>query len=98
MILPYVTPEWAEVGDSPQAVFEFSLVCLENARDILLSLESEYRALFGRNLTLDRLPEAVILPLCPDKGHGMAYNTELPASVHLENDIQMLLRMRGFWK
>ena len=39
------------------------MCCLENARDILLTLETEYRALFARNLTLSRLSEAVILYL-----------------------------------
>ena len=55
-------------------------------------LEQEYRILYGRNLTLSRLPEAVILPLCPDKGMCLRYDPNLSASVYLENDLEQLLR------
>lgn len=94
LILPYAAP-WSAPGCSRQALFDLSLTCIENARDILLALETEYRALFERNLTLNRLSEAVILPLCPDKGGCMAYDPNLAASVYLENDIEMLLRTRN---
>ena len=59
-----------------------------------LVLESEYRRQFGRNLTLSRLNEAVILPLCPDKGSCLAYDPNLSPSVYLENDLHMLRRAR----
>ena len=49
-------------------------------------------ALYGRNLTLSRLPEAIILPLCPDKGTCLAYDPTLAASVYLENDLEQLMR------
>ncbi|MEG2204013.1 MAG: cytidyltransferase-related domain protein, partial [Oscillospiraceae bacterium] len=90
-ILPYAAPKLAD-DCPPRAVFELSLVCIENARDILLALEAEYRTLFGRNLTLSRLSEAVILPLVPDKGGCIAYDPHLAASVYLENDLELLLR------
>ena len=65
-ILPYAVPPFAkECGE--EAVFQLSRCCLESARDVIGTLEREYRALYGRNLTLGRLAEAVILPLCPDK-------------------------------
>ena len=62
------------------------------ARDVIGTLEREYRALYGRNLTLGRLAEAVILPLCPDKGTCLGYDPNLAASVYLENDLEQLLR------
>ena len=68
--------------------------CLENARDILLALETEYRSLYARNLTLARLGEAVILPLCPDKGPCMTYDLTRAASTYLDGDIEQLRRMR----
>ena len=40
--------------------------------------------------------EAVILPLCPDKGSCMEYDENLAASVYLENDLEMLGRMKKF--
>ena len=92
MILPYALPPLKEC--SREALFDFSACCIRNARDILLALEAEYRALFARNLTLSRLSEAVILPLCPDKGECVSYDPNLAASVYLENDLQMLYRTR----
>ena len=44
---------------------------------------------------ISRLSEAVILPLSPDKGSCMHYDPSLPASVFLQNDLEMLLRMRN---
>ena len=78
---------------SEEAVFQLSRVCLESARDVISVLEQEYRALYGRNLTLSRLPEAsIILPLCPDKGTCLDYDPNLAASVYLENDLEQLMR------
>lgn len=92
MILPYTLPPIRDC--SREAMFEFSACCIRNSRDIMLALEAEYRAQFARNLTLSRLPEAVILPLCPDKGDCVNYDPNLAASVYLENDLQMLYRTR----
>ena len=91
-ILPYAAPEYAGMDD--KTAWELSLCCLENARDILLALETEFRALYARNLTLSRLGEAVILPLCPDKGGCMTYDLSRAASTYLEGDIELLKRMR----
>ena len=93
LILPYAFPRfYKECGR--EAVFQFSRTCLENARDILLALENAYRERYARNLTLARLSEAVILPLSPDKGSALRYDPSLAASVCLENDLKLLLRMR----
>jgi len=90
-ILPYASPTFR--GEcSEQAIFALSRCCLENARDLMLVLEAEYRTLYARNLTLSRLPEAVILPLCPDKGACMSYDPNLAASVYLDNDLELLMR------
>ncbi len=94
MILPYASPELT--GCENGAIFDFSSCCIENALDMMRTLESEYRRVYARNLTLERLPEAVILPLCPDKGSCMEYNGNLAASVYLENDLEMLVRSKNF--
>lgn len=91
-ILPYAAPEYTGMDD--ETAWELSLCCLENARDILLALETEFRSLYARNLTLSRLGEAVILPLCPDKGGCMTYDLSRAASTYLEGDIELLKRMR----
>ena len=90
-ILPYTAPSYLkECGQ--EAVFQLSKTCLEGALEVFQALEQEYRNLYGRNLTLSRLPEAVILPLCPDKGTCLAYDPNLAASVYLENDLEQLMR------
>ena len=90
-ILPYAVPSYqAECGRD--AVFQLSRTCLECALDVIRTLEQEYRVLYGRNLTLSRLPEAIILPLCPDKGTCLHYDPNLAPSVYLENDLEQLLR------
>ena len=91
-ILPYAAPEFSPMDG--RTAWELSLCCLENARDILLALETEFRSLYARNLTLNRLGEAVVLPLCPDKGGCITYDVSRAASVCLEGDIELLKRMR----
>ena len=90
-ILPYAKPTFQDECGR-EAVFQLSRACLEGALDVIRTLEQEYRILYGRNLTLARLPEAVILPLCPDKGTCLRYDSSLSASVYLENDLEQLLR------
>ena len=53
-IFPYAAPDLSE-DCADGSTYHLSLCCLENARDILLTLETEYRALYARNLTLSRL-------------------------------------------
>ena len=93
-IFPYAAPDFSE-DCADGSTYKLSLCCLENARDILLTLETEYRALYARNLTLSRLSEAVVLPLCPDKGGCMAYDPSRAASTYLDNDIEMLKRLKA---
>ncbi|MBD5162681.1 MAG: cytidyltransferase-related domain protein [Oscillibacter sp.] len=96
-IFPYAAPDFSE-DCADGSTYHLSLCCLENARDILLTLETEYRALYARNLTLSRLGEAVILPLCPDKGSCMSYDLNRAASTYLDNDIEMLRRLQANFK
>lgn len=91
-IMPYASLEFSPIA--PDVALELSLCCLENARDILLAVEAEYRAVYVRSLTLGRLGEAVILPLCPDKGACMNYDIHRAPSSYLEGDIELLKRMK----
>ena len=77
-----------------EAVFDYSMTCLENARDILKVLEQEYQATFERKLTLKRLGEVITYPRRPDIGNGISYDENLAPSAYLENDIEKLIRMR----
>nr|MBQ6241281.1 cytidyltransferase-related domain protein [Lachnospiraceae bacterium] len=93
-ILPYAAPPFRNEC-SPESVLALSRCCLESARELMLVLEQVYRETFARNLTLSRLSEAVILPLCPDKGADLHYDASLAASVYLENDLEQLMRGAG---
>ena len=91
LIRPYAEPEFGP-DCTQEAVLEVSRCCIENAHELMLMLEQVYREHFSRNLTLSRLSEAVILPLCPDKGACLQYDPNLAASVYLENDLEQLMR------
>ncbi|MBR0598904.1 hypothetical protein [Sinanaerobacter chloroacetimidivorans] len=94
LILPYAAPNF--LADAPKAAFyHYSMTCLENAKAILSVLEEEYQSIFERNLTLNRLSEAIVSPRCPDKGVYMSYDQNLPPSIYLANDIEKLKRLRN---
>ncbi|MBN7772899.1 nicotinate-nicotinamide nucleotide adenylyltransferase [Clostridium aminobutyricum] len=94
LILPYTAPTFLSNEDR-KAVFNFSLTCLKNARNILKALEEEFQQTFERNLTLSRLSEAIISPRYPDKGLCVSYDENLAPSVYISNDIEKLMRLRN---
>jgi nicotinic acid mononucleotide adenylyltransferase len=94
LILPYVAPNF--MMDLPRtALYDFSLTCLENTKNILTALEEEYQQVFERNLTLNRLSEAVISPRYPDKGLNMNYDMNIAPSVYVQNDIEHLKQLEN---
>jgi hypothetical protein len=94
LILPYAAPTFL-INESREAVFNFSLTCLENARNILKALEEEFQEVFERNLTLNRLSEAITSPRYPDKGRCVRYDENLAPSVYISNDIEKLMRLKN---
>jgi len=95
LILPYTYPTYLKkCGPGPS--YRFSQTCLQNTLEIMVALESAYRRRFARNLTLSRLSEVIVLPLCPDKGN-LQYITNLPVSTYLENDLAALKRMENLF-
>lgn len=96
MILPYCYPEHLKKC-GPGAAYRFSRTCLENTGEIMTSLEAAYRKTFARNLTLRRLGEAVVLPLCPDKGN-LVYDSGQAVSAYLQNDLSALARLRNLFE
>ena len=94
LILPYVAPNF--MMDLPRnALYDFSMTCLENTRNILSVLEEEYQLIFEKNLTLNRLSEAVFSPRYPDKGLNMNYDMNHPPSMYVVNDIEHLKRLEN---
>lgn len=91
-ILPYTSPTFID-GASKASIYNMSQVAIENAVDILSTLENEYHLLNGRNLTLAHLGEVFISPRCPDQGRNMEYNLNLSPSGFLQNDLELLKRL-----
>ncbi len=97
LILPYTAPTFL-AGASNRDMYEYSMVCLENAHSILRTLEEEYQAEFERKLTLKRLGEVITQPKRPDLGGHVAYDENVAASVYVEKDMQRLLRLRRLFR
>lgn len=97
LILPYVMPGFIR-NASKESIYDLSMVCLQNAKEILQVLEQEYQELYQRNLTLGRLSEVVIWPRIPDKGSCVKYHYHLPASTYVENDMEQLIRLEHLVK
>lgn len=93
MMLPYMVPHFL-ADRTIESVYEYSIVCLKNARDIMKVLEEEYQKLYERNLTLSRLSEVILSPTIPEKGAFISYNMKLPASVYISNDLERLRRLK----
>lgn len=94
LIEPYVAPAFLGQAEK-ETIYQFSLTCLENARDILTVLEEEYQVLYEKNLTLKRLGEVVISSRSPDQGDCLSYDLNLAPSVYVANDIEKLKRLRN---
>ena len=93
LILPYTTPQFIH-KDGMHSAYEYSMTCLENARDILRVLEREYQTTFEKKLTLKRLGEVIRNPRIPDSGIGVEYDETLAPSVYVENAIEQLIRLK----
>lgn len=91
-ILPYEIPGFVKQA-SPGAFYELSRVCMENARDIYRVLEMEYRRLYGRQLTLDRIGEVAAEPRYPDSIGLNREKLQQPPSRLLEEELDKLSRL-----
>lgn len=94
LILPYKYPHYLH-GATEASVRHLSAVALENAYDIVSCLEQRYQKLFSTSLTLKRLGEVFHWPRLPDKGRHLQYDTRMPASAYIGDDIQLLMRISG---
>jgi hypothetical protein len=92
LILPYTSPTFISDA-SNKSLYQLSETCLENAIDIMTTLEEEYQAVHERSLTLDLLGEVINPPRCPDHGNNMEYDLNLNPSRYLYNDLELLKRL-----
>jgi len=93
LILPYAFPSF--IKNVPgKVIYEFSKVCLENALNIMNTLEEEFQINQQKKLTLNRLGKVIIYPRCPDQGENIEYNLNISPSYYLLNDLELLERNR----
>ncbi len=97
LILPYVAPHFIK-DTNKEKIYDLSMTCLENARDITKTIEKEYQKIYERTLTLGRLGEITISPRFPYKGSNMHYDYNKKTSLYIENDIEELKRLRKIIK
>lgn len=92
LILPYTSPTFIK-GVSPESLYNLSMICIENALDILKVLEMTYQKINERKLTLSLLGEVFLYPRCPDQGKHISYDYNINPSTHLEKDLELLKRL-----
>lgn len=96
-ILPYTSPSFMKDA-AKDVIYDLSMLCLENAKDISKALEREYKNIFDKNLVLKNLCEVLITPRCPVKGKNLYYDLNQKISDYIENDIKNLVRIGNIVK
>lgn len=97
LLLPYAVPSF--LGDiSGSSLYDYSMTCLENAGEILKTLEEEYQKEFEQKLTLKRLGEVIVDPKRPEVNEHIKYDENMAASAYIEMDREKLVRMRKMFK
>lgn len=91
-ILPYEVPGYLK-EISMEALYRYSCVCLENARDIFRTLEENYRKTYGRLLTMGRIGEVIEQPRYPETIRMDREKLRLLPSVMLEDELEKLRRL-----
>lgn len=92
LILPYYSPMYIS-GAKNEAIYNLSMVSLQNAKSILLALENEYQELYEKKLTVKRLGEVLISPRLPYLGENIYYDLNKEASQFMDASIEMLLKL-----
>jgi nicotinic acid mononucleotide adenylyltransferase/HD superfamily phosphodiesterase len=92
LILPYTSPSFLNES-SKKSIFKLSQIAMENAIDILSTLEDEFQYVNERSLTLSSMGQVFIAPRCPDHGKNMDYDLNLGPSFYLKNDLELLNRL-----
>ncbi|WFD11334.1 nicotinate-nicotinamide nucleotide adenylyltransferase [Tepidibacter hydrothermalis] len=94
MLFPYTSLSFVK-NASKSSLYELSRVCIQNSIDILKSIEKEYEKIHKRKLTLNHLGEVLKAPRYLDHGKNMNYDLNLNPSHYLENDLELLKRMKN---
>ena len=92
-ILPYVNPAFIGSNDT-QAIYLYSLTCLQNAAAIMRTLQEVYQEKYEKRLTLKRLGEVFTYPRIPDIDVGVKFDENMDPVRFIENDIERLVRLK----
>ncbi len=93
LVLPYVNPQFICHGDV-QANYLYSLTCLQNAAQIMHTLQEVYQETYEKRLTLKRLGEVITYPRIPDIDIGVKFDENMDPTRFIENDIERLVRLQ----
>jgi nicotinic acid mononucleotide adenylyltransferase len=93
LILPYMSPYYIK-GASKQAVYDLSKTCLENAYEIITTIEEVYQIINERSFTMAALAEVFMSPRFPDHGRDMHHDLNLSPSNYLMNDMETLDKLK----
>ena len=97
LILPFAAPTFLH-DSSKEAVYEMSMVCIDNAAKIFKVLEEEYQTLFERKLTIKRLSDVIKSPRMPNGSNRVAVDFNLSPSVYMADYMERLLRLESALK
>ncbi|HPW99324.1 MAG TPA: cytidyltransferase [Sedimentibacter sp.] len=97
LVLPFYSPMFIR-GASKESIYNLSMVCLENAKQVLLALEKEFKEIFERNLTVKRLGEVLLSPRLPYIGDNIYYDLNKEASDFMDVSIESLSKLERIIK
>jgi len=97
LILPYVAPPFIK-GATNLDIYNLSMTCLINTKNILKVLESEYQNMYEKNLTIKRLGEVLVSPRYPFIGKNISYDSNFEASSYMDVSIENLIKLERYIK
>jgi hypothetical protein len=97
LILPYYSPMYIS-GATNEAIYNLSMVSLENAKNILHVLEAEFQDLYEKKLTVKRLGEVLLSPRLPYLGDNIYYDLNMEASGYMDVSIETLIKLERIIK
>lgn len=92
LILPYYSPMYINNATS-ESIYNLSMVCLENTKQILFALEKEFQDIFEKKLTVKRLGEVLNSPRLPYLGDNIYYDLNIEASHFMNVSIENLSKL-----
>jgi hypothetical protein len=91
-VLPYNYPKFIK-NTSHRAIANLSKVSIQNALDIMITLEKAYQQSYNKALCVSLLRDVFKSPRIPDRGENIDYNMGRKPSYYLENDLMQLTKI-----